>query len=108
MANIEKISIALPSEMVADIRQAVDSGDYATTSEVIRDALRDWRCRRISVDPSDTATLRKLVAEGVESGPTIDAEQVFEELRKRYVSPKRPRGKKRETARSVATRKKRS
>lgn len=107
MANIEKISIALPSEMVEDIRHAVQSGDYATTSEVIRDALRDWRCRRISVDPSDAKTLRKLVAEGMASGPSIDAELVFEELRKRYASSG-PRGRKREAAGAVAKRKKRS
>jgi len=40
MANVEKLSIALSTDMVRSIQDAVDSGDYATTSEVIRDAVR--------------------------------------------------------------------
>jgi antitoxin ParD1/3/4 len=46
MSNIEKLSIALPHEMVEAIREAVEQGEYVTTSEVIRDALRDWRFKR--------------------------------------------------------------
>ena len=43
MAAVEKLSIALTSELTADIRQAVSTGEYASTSEVIRDALRAWK-----------------------------------------------------------------
>ena len=38
--------IALPTPMADSMRAAVDSGEYATTSEVIRDALRLWVSRR--------------------------------------------------------------
>jgi antitoxin ParD1/3/4 len=41
MPTIEKLSIALPSEMAALVRRAVDAGEYSSNSEVIRDALRD-------------------------------------------------------------------
>ncbi|MFI3197560.1 MAG: type II toxin-antitoxin system ParD family antitoxin [Methylococcaceae bacterium] len=41
MASVEKISIALTKDMASVVRQAVDSGEYASNSEVIRDALRD-------------------------------------------------------------------
>jgi antitoxin ParD1/3/4 len=44
--TVEKISIALPSEMVNWIREAVDSGEYASASEVVRDALRIWKRER--------------------------------------------------------------
>jgi antitoxin ParD1/3/4 len=43
MQQVEKISIALTSDMLADVKAAVESGAYATVSEVIRDALRNWR-----------------------------------------------------------------
>jgi antitoxin ParD1/3/4 len=43
MHQVEKISIALTSDMLADVKAAVESGSYATVSEVIRDALRNWR-----------------------------------------------------------------
>jgi len=89
VANVEKLSITLSKDMVEAIREAVDSGDYATTSEVIRDALRGWRYRRITVDPSDIATIRKLVEEGVRSaerGRLKPAEEVIARLEKKYRS----------------------
>ena len=46
MANVEKVSIALPTDMLAMVRQAVDGGDYASSSEVVREALREWKARR--------------------------------------------------------------
>lgn len=42
-SNIEKLSVALTSEQAAAIRAAVERGEYATTSEAIRDAVRDWQ-----------------------------------------------------------------
>ena len=84
MANIEKISIALPHDMVEAIREAVDSGDYATTSEVIRDAVRDWRLKR-RVEAMDLDDLRRLVQEGIDSRPSIPAEEVFAILKAKLV-----------------------
>jgi antitoxin ParD1/3/4 len=85
MTNIEKISIALPHDMVEAIREAVDSGDYATTSEVIRDAVRDWRRKR-RVEAMDMDELRRLVQEGIDSGPSIPAEEVFAKLKAKLTS----------------------
>jgi antitoxin ParD1/3/4 len=69
MATIEKISIALPSDMLAMVRKAVDEGDYASTSEVVREALRQWKARRaLQVDA--VGELRRLWDEGLQSGPS--------------------------------------
>jgi antitoxin ParD1/3/4 len=38
----EKLSITLPSEMVMAIKSRVESGDYASTSEVFRAEVRVW------------------------------------------------------------------
>ncbi len=46
MAEIERLTITLPAEMTAVIRSAVETGDYASTSEVVREAVRDWRTKR--------------------------------------------------------------
>jgi antitoxin ParD1/3/4 len=46
MSEIERLTITLPAEMVAVVRSAVETGDYASTSEVIRAALRDWKTKR--------------------------------------------------------------
>ena len=46
MAEIERLTITLPREMAAIVKGAVDAGDYASSSEVVRAALRDWKLKR--------------------------------------------------------------
>lgn len=46
MAELERLTITLPAEMAAVVRSAVEAGDYASTSEVVRAALRDWKTKR--------------------------------------------------------------
>jgi antitoxin ParD1/3/4 len=46
MADIERLTITLPTDMAAAIKDAVEGGDYASASEVIRAALRDWKLKR--------------------------------------------------------------
>jgi antitoxin ParD1/3/4 len=46
MSAIERLTITLPSDMAAIIRGAVEEGDYASNSEVVREALRDWKLKR--------------------------------------------------------------
>jgi antitoxin ParD1/3/4 len=86
MANVEKLSVALTPEMVAELRAAVEGGDYGSISEVVRDALRDWRLRR-KIETLETEELRRLVREGIDSGPGLDADRVFARLRARFGAP---------------------
>ena len=44
--EIERLTITMPVELAAVVKQAVAAGDYASTSEVIRAALRDWKVKR--------------------------------------------------------------
>jgi antitoxin ParD1/3/4 len=46
MAEIERLTITLPHEMAAIVKGAVEAGDYASSSEVVRAALRDWKLKR--------------------------------------------------------------
>ncbi|MDE2516979.1 MAG: type II toxin-antitoxin system ParD family antitoxin [Rhodospirillales bacterium] len=86
MANVEKLSVALTPDMVAEMRAAVEDGDYGSVSEVVRDALRDWRLRR-KVETLKVEELRRLVQEGIDSGPGLEAEAVFARLRARFGAP---------------------
>ena len=45
MQSAEKISITVTPEMLRLIRESVDASEYASTSEVIRDAMRLWQRR---------------------------------------------------------------
>lgn len=69
MATVEKITIALTPEMAGFVRRAVDAGEYASTSEAIRDAVREWQERRDLLGYT-VEELRDLVQEGLESGPS--------------------------------------
>jgi antitoxin ParD1/3/4 len=68
MSKIEKVSVALTSEQIASLKAAVETGEYATTSEIIREALRDWQARR-ELHNEDMKRLRRLWDEGLASGP---------------------------------------
>lgn len=83
MSNVQKVSIALTPEFLTIIKQAVETGEYTSTSEVVRDALRDWKDRR-ALRELDTEELRRLWQEGIESGPSVEAAPVFERLRGKY------------------------
>jgi len=71
MANVEKISIALPADMAMLVRNAVETGDYASSSEVIREALREWKARRAARSDA-ISEIRRLWDEGIRSGPSKD------------------------------------
>lgn len=46
MAELERLTITMPGELAAAVRAAVAEGDYASTSEVMREALRDRKIKR--------------------------------------------------------------
>jgi antitoxin ParD1/3/4 len=80
MAAVERLSITLPAEMAANLRQTVEGGQYASTSEVIREALREWTRKR-DEDRRDLDALREAVRRGDDSGLGVPADEVFAELR---------------------------
>jgi antitoxin ParD1/3/4 len=80
MAAVEKVSIALSPEMVAMLKGAVASGEYASASEVVREALREWNLRK-PLREAEIERLRKAWREGVESGPSRSLD--FQEIKRR-------------------------
>lgn len=87
MAHVEKLSIALTPEMAEAIRQCVESGEYASSSEVIREALRDWKRKR-SIQQNEMRELRGLWQAGLESGPghLTDMAEIKAKARKRVLA----------------------
>ncbi|WP_119274387.1 type II toxin-antitoxin system ParD family antitoxin [Taklimakanibacter deserti] len=83
MANVEKVSVAVTPEMATAMREAVESGEYASVSEVVREALREWKFRRAQREQA-IEELRRLWDEGIASGPASDGEEAFAQLRKSF------------------------
>jgi antitoxin ParD1/3/4 len=85
MPNVEKMSIALTPEMAAAVRTAVANGEYVSSSEVVREALRDWQLRR-ALHQKELEDLRHLWQEGIDSGPGTlgDMQAIKAEARRRF------------------------
>jgi len=84
MANIERMTVTMPVEMMNGLRHAVEGGEYASTSEIIREAVRDWTRKRDN-ERRDLETLRTLIKEGL-AEPAESGGEVFTRLRTRYTS----------------------
>ncbi len=90
MAEIERLTITLPSDMAAAIKGAVNGGDYASTSEVVREAVRDWKMKR-ALQLQELVALKADIDKGladVAEGRVqdFDADRIIERGRKLLAS----------------------
>ena len=93
MPDVQKVSVALTGEQVVALKAAVETGEYATTSEIVREAVRDWQLKR-ELRQEDIKRLRQLWDEGIASGPgsEVDMKQLRQEARRRLESAKKAAG----------------
>ena len=64
MAEIEQLTTTVPTETAAIVKRAISDGDYASASDVVRDALRDWTEKR-GVRAQDLASLKADIEHGL-------------------------------------------
>ena len=86
MGTTEQLLICLPGDLAEAVRDAVQSGAFASESDVIEAVLRAWHGED-GVEEPDIETLRAFVAEGIadaDAGRFVDADKMFERLRARY------------------------
>jgi len=78
--------------MADRVRKAVSEGEYASASEVVRDALRLWQQRRYLHD-RDADVLRQRWDEGKASGRagSLDVKRVLAEERAAFNGARRRR-----------------
>ncbi len=81
MADLERMTVVFPAPMAKAIRDKVDAGEYATASEVVRDAMRLWMLRE-EERQREIEYLRQAWQEGIESGPTVPWD--MKEMRARW------------------------
>lgn len=78
MSKLERITVTMPAEMVAKLRAAVEEGSYATSSEIVREAVRAWVGKE-DRRQAEIARIRALIAEG-EASEMLDGETVLKEF----------------------------
>lgn len=93
MAAVEKVSVDLTRDQLRTLRKAVEDGDYATTSEAVREAVRDWQAKR-DLLRAESEGLRQLWDEGLASGPAsaIDTTALRDEARRRLAAARKDAG----------------
>lgn len=79
---MKTLTISLSAKQVSRLQDAVNSGDYASNSEVVRDALRLWE-QREEMRQIEIARLKRAYDEGMASGEgrEVDARTLLAELK---------------------------
>ncbi len=87
MAQIERMTVVVPEPMAAQIRVAVEAGEYASTSEAVRDAVRLWSDRR-QMHAHELERLQQACDAGKASGSAgeVDFNALRQEARKRLTA----------------------
>ena len=75
----EKISITFPPDMLSLIKEKVKDGDYASTSEVIREAMRLWQ-KKEEEHHARLSVLRARLEHSAQSGVPVSMDQAFDTL----------------------------
>ena len=90
MPDVKKISIALTGEQIGALKAAVETGEYATTSEIVREAVRDWQFKR-ALRQEDLNHLRQMWDQGKASGAVtpVDFENARREAQNRLANAKK-------------------
>ena len=84
MQNAEKISVTVTPDMLKQLRASVDAGEYASTSEAMRDALRAWQRRRLE-DIERLSAIRARVRRSIEDPrPSLNEEEVSVRLERLF------------------------
>lgn len=83
MSTIDKISIAITREQHEKVKAAIARGDYASTSEVIREALRDWELKE-ELRRIERERIGRLWDEGLASGLSVDGPEAMAALKAKF------------------------
>ncbi len=91
MSDTERMTITLTPEMARTVKSAVATGDYASSSEIVREALRHWRRQR-EIQAQELEALRAEVQVGMrdlEQGRVrnFDTDRITQKGRQRLKAP---------------------
>jgi antitoxin ParD1/3/4 len=81
MSKIEKFSVDLPPELNEIVQEALATGRFSSSGEVVMQALRDWKSYE-KAKAEALEHMRALIQEGIDSGPgrEIDFDELKAEL----------------------------
>jgi len=75
----ERITITLPPEMLATIKNKVQSGAYGSTSELIREAMRLWQ-KKEEEHQARLSLIRDRLTNSAQSGDPVPLDDAFKTI----------------------------
>jgi antitoxin ParD1/3/4 len=93
MRNTQQFSITLPNEMAEQIEKKVESGAYASVSEVVREGIRTLLDRDVALEKwLREDVVRSLEEYEADPASAIPVDEVLDRVRARVArGPKKPR-----------------
>ena len=79
----ERVTITLPPDMLATIKNKVQSGAYGSTSEVIREALRFWE-KQQEEHSTRLALIRSRLTASAQSGTPVPLDGAFKAIERMH------------------------
>jgi Arc/MetJ-type ribon-helix-helix transcriptional regulator len=84
MAKMETLTVELPEELVAQVREAVAQKEFATSDEAVAAALAEWQERR-DIPAEDVEFLKQAWKEAMDDPrPYQPMEEVMDRLEAKY------------------------
>lgn len=80
MQNAEKVSVTMTPDMMRAIRESVEAGEFATTSEAMRDAVRVWQRQRLEYAERLEALRARVRQSLADPRPSLTAEEAEAEM----------------------------
>ena len=82
MPTVRKLSISLPEDLTTMMSEVVKAGGYSSTSEVVREALRDWQYKQ-QMRAQGLSALQNAYNAGMASGEgrAVSAQNLLAELK---------------------------
>lgn len=92
MPVAEEFSVSMQLDMASDIRAVVEAGEYSSTIEAIRDAVRVWRRQRLE-DAERLTVIRARIRRSLnDPRPNMTLEEVDARLATRFAEARRASG----------------
>jgi len=79
----ERITITLPPDMLAAIKNKVQSGAYGSTSELIREAMRLWQ-KKEEEHEARLALIRGRLTNSARSGEPVPLDDAFKTIERAH------------------------
>lgn len=92
VTNVENINVSLPQDMWRAIRESIEAGEYASTSEAVNDALRIWLRQRAENAERLTAIRTRVLRSLDDPRPGVPLDDAFDRIEKLHADAMNARG----------------